>query len=110
MTPAEKLAQSLEQLQILQKKGVAIRSRDLTRTHLNRLIKNGFLKEVIKGWYISSRPDEIQGDSTAWYIAFWDFCAAYLNKRFGNAWCLSPEQSLLLHAENWTVPKQLFVR
>ena len=39
-----------------------------------------------------------------------DFCASYLNKRFGNAWCLSPEQSLLLHAENWTVPKQLLVR
>ena len=111
MHQAEKLAQSLEQLRELQKKVVvAIRSRDLTRTHLNRLVKNGFLKEVIKGWYIPSRPDEAQGDSTSWYISFWDFCASYLNKRFGNAWCLSPEQSLLLHAENWTVPKQLLVR
>lgn len=111
MTRSEKLAQSLEHLRDLQKKGlVAIRSRDLTRTHLNRLTKNGFLKEVIKGWYIPSRPDEIQGDSTSWYISFWHFCSSYLNKRFGNAWCLSPEQSLLLHAENWTVPQQLLVR
>jgi len=111
MAKSEKLAQSLEHLRDLQKKGVmAIRSRDLTRTHLNRLKKNGFLKEVIKGWYIPSRPDEVQGDSTSWYISFWHFCASYLNKRFGNAWCLSPEQSLLLHAENWTVPKQLLVR
>lgn len=111
MTHPEKLAQSLEHLRDLQKKGiVAIRSRDLTRTHLNRLTKNGFLKEVIKGWYIACRPDEIQGDSTSWYVSFWHFCASYLNKRFGNGWCLSPEQSLLLHAENWTVPKQLLVR
>jgi hypothetical protein len=28
----------------------------------------------------------------------------------GKDWCLSPEQSLSLHAENWTVPKQLLVR
>jgi len=111
MTQSEKLAQSLEHLHDLQKKGVvAIRSRDLTRTHLNRLTKNGFLKEVIKGWYIPCRPDEAQGDSTSWYISFWHFCASYLNKRFGNVWCLSPEQSLLLHAENWTVPQQLLVR
>ena len=111
MTQSEKLAQSLEYLHDLQKNGmVAIRSSDLTRTHLNRLTKNGFLKEVIKGWYIPCRPDEIQGDSTSWYISFWQFCASYLNNRFGDLWCLSPEQSLLLHAENWTVPKQLLVR
>jgi len=111
MAKSEKLAQSLEHLRDLQKKGVmAIRSRDLTRTHLNRLKKNGFLKEVIKGWYIPSQPDEVQGDSTSWYISFWHFCASYLNKRFGKEWCLSPEQSLLLHAENWTIPKQLLVR
>ncbi len=111
MTQSEKLAQSLKQLLELKKKGmVTIRSRDLTRTHLNRLVKNGFLKAVMKGWYIPSRPDETQGDSTSWYISYWDFCASYLNKRFGNGWCLSPQQSLLLHAENWTVPKQLLVR
>lgn len=50
MTQSEKLAQSLEQLRELQKNGiVAISSRDLSRTHLSRLSKNGFLKEVIKG-------------------------------------------------------------
>jgi hypothetical protein len=111
MKSSEKLAQSLELLRDLQKKGVtAIRSRDLTRTHISQLTNNGFLKIVLKGWYISSRPDERQGESTFWYVSFWQFCASYLNKRFKNVWCLSPEQSLLLHAENWTVPKQLLVR
>jgi len=57
-----------------------------------------------------SRPDETPGDSTAWYASFWDFCAAYLRKRFESDWCLSPEQSLFLHTGNRTVPKQLLVR
>ena len=41
--PSEKLAESLEVLTALQKRGVmAIRSGDLTRTHRERLIWNGF--------------------------------------------------------------------
>jgi hypothetical protein len=110
-TPSEKLAQSLEALHVLQNGGrVAIRSGDLSRTHRERLLKGGFLQEVMKGWYIPSSPDETAGESTAWYASFWDFCAAYLNERFGAAWCLSPEQSLLLHAGNRSVPRQLLVR
>lgn len=109
--PQEKLVESLETLRKLQEQGiVAVRSRDLTRTHRERLQSNGFLKEVMKGWYISSRPNEAEGDSTAWYTSFWDFCAAYLKVRFENDWCLSPEQSLSLHTGNRTVPTQLLVR
>lgn len=109
--PSEKLAESLEVLHQLQKRGVvAIRSGDLTRIHRERLCQNGFLQEVMKGWYIPARPDENAGDSTAWYASFWRFCAAYLQHLKGKDWCLSPEQSLSLHAENWTVPKQLLVR
>jgi fido (protein-threonine AMPylation protein) len=111
-TPSEKLAQSLELLRKLQAGtgAAAIRARDLTRTHRERLLANGFLQEVIKGWYVPRRPDEAKGDSTAWYASFWRFCAAYLDKRFGKDSCLSPEQSLTLHAGNWTVPRQLLVR
>ena len=64
----------------------------------------------MKGWYVSARPDETKGESTAWYTSFWSFCAAYLNSRFGKGWCLSPEQSLFLLTGNWTVPRQLLVR
>jgi len=110
-SPHEKLAQSLEALRALQKRGVvAVRSADLTRTHRERLVKNGFLQEVMKGWYIPAHPDKAAGESTAWYALFWDFCAAYLQERFGTKWSLSPEQSLLLHAGNMTVPRQLLVR
>src|ERR1700726_1935125 len=110
--PPEKLAESLELLEKLQAAGgaAAIRARDLTRTHRERLMVACFLQEVIKGWYIPSRPDEVKGESTAWYASFWRFCAAYLDERFGADWCLSPEQSLSVHAGNWTVPRQLMVR
>ena len=109
--PHEKLAESLKALGALQDRGVvAVRSRDLTRTHLERLVKNGFLLKVMKGWYIPARPDDAAGESTAWYASFWSFCAAYLQERFGKDWSLSPEQSLLLHAGNMTVPRQLLVR
>jgi fido (protein-threonine AMPylation protein) len=110
--PSEKLAQSLELLRELQAGGgaAAIRARDLTRTHRERLLVNGFLQEVIKGWYVQSRPDDGKGESTAWYASFWRFCAAYLDARFARDWCVSPEQSLTLHAGNWRVPRQLLVR
>lgn len=110
VAPSEKLAESLQALKKLQDRGVvAIRSGDLTRTHRERLIKGGFLHEVMKGWYIPARHDQSAGESTAWYTSFWDFCAAYLNHRFGKAWCLSPEQSASLHLGNRTVPQQLLV-
>ena len=108
---AEKLASSLEELEALQSKGViAIRSKDISRTHRERLVKAGFLKEVMKGWYIPSRPDENICESTAWYTSYWGFCAQYLSGRFGDDWSLSPEQSLILHAGDTTVPAQLLVR
>lgn len=110
-TPSEKLAESLDILKDIQGTGtVAIKSSDLTRTHRERLIKAGFLKEIIRGWYITTRPDETTGESTSWFTSFWDFIAAYLQERFGDNWSLSPEQSVILHAGNLTVPRQLLVR
>jgi hypothetical protein len=87
VSPHEKLAESLKSLRALQGRGVvAVRSGDLTRTHQERLVKNGFLQKVMKGWYIPARPDDATGESTAWYASFWGFCAAYLQERFGTNW------------------------
>ena len=87
-TPQEKLAESLDALKALQDRDiVAIQGADLSRAHRERLLKNGFFREVIKGWYITARPDDAAGESTAWYASFWDFCAAYLRERFGSRWC-----------------------
>lgn len=108
---AEKLASSLALLKELQDTGAtAIKATDLTRVHRERLLNNGYLQEVMKGWYIPARPDDEAAGSTHWYASFWGFCADYLGARFDNNWCLSPEQSISLHIENWTVPRQILVR
>lgn len=110
-TPADKLAASLAVLKELQDEGqVALRASNMSRTHRERLLKAGFIKEVMKGWYIPCRPDEPPGESTSWYASFWAFCASYFEFRFRENWCVSPEQSISLHTGNWTVPRQLLVR
>lgn len=108
----EKLAESLRELQKLQNpEGVAvIKSSDLSRTHLQRLVKNGFLEEVMKGWYISSHPGAIQGDTTNWFATYWHFISRYASISFGEAWCLSADQSLLIYSGNRTAPSQLIIR
>ncbi len=107
---SEKLAESLETLKRLQLCGNIVRSSDLSRTHKERLVKTGFLQEIINGWYIVCRPDSGIGNSASWYTTFWEFISVYLNTRFGSNWWLSPEQSLLLHAGNNHIPRQLIVR
>ena len=110
-TLQDKLAESLAVLKKLQDKGiVAIQTKNITRTHRERLVKSGFIKQVMKGWYLPASPEEPTGESTAWYASFWGFCGDYLKSRFGNQWCLSPEQSLSIHSGNWNVPNQLLVR
>jgi hypothetical protein len=109
--PADKLAASLAVLKELQDVGrVALRASDMSRTHRERLVRAGFIREVMKGWYVASRPEEPSGESTSWYASFWAFCASYLESRFAEDWCVSPEQSISLHTGNWTVPRQLLVR
>ena len=64
-TPNEKLAESLGVLHDLQKGGRRVfKSDDLSRTNRERLVQNGFLQEVMKGWLISSSPSVRAGDST----------------------------------------------
>ena len=111
-TPEEKLAKALEVLKKIQdENGVAIiKTSSLSRSERVILLKNGFIQEVMKGWYVSSHPKEIKGDTTSWYASFWKFCDVYLNDRFNKDWCVSPEQSISIHSGNWTIPKQLIIR
>jgi fido (protein-threonine AMPylation protein) len=109
-TPNEKLAASLTALQTLQKRGRRVfKSDELSRVNRERLLQNGFIQEVIKGWVISSTPSARTGDTTPWYASFWEFCARYCQARFAEEWHLSSEQSLLLHAENTVIPSQTVI-
>ncbi|MCU1316083.1 MAG: cell filamentation protein Fic [Candidatus Acidoferrum typicum] len=109
-SPNEKLAESLDVLETLQQGNRRVfRSDDLSRVHRERLVENGFLQEVMKGWLISSSPDSQAGESTPWHASFWEFCARYCDERFGKQWHLSPEQSVFLHGERTVIPDQLVV-
>ena len=108
--PNQKLAASLNVLEELQHDGRHVfQSREFSRVHRERLLRFGFLREVMKGWLISSDPGTQDGDSTPWHASFWEFCARYCEQRFDAAWHLSPAQSLLLHADSTVVPAQVVV-
>lgn len=111
-TPSEKLAQSLDALRQIQEAGGSpiIKSADISRTHLERLVENGFLMKVVGGWYIQSDPSAVSGDTTAWYISYWRFVSEYVREKLGEEWCLSAEVSLDVQTGNWTVLPQLTVR
>ena len=106
----KKLAESMEELEKLQLGGRRVfRSQELTRIHRERLLHAGFLQQVVRGWLISSSPGTARGESTPWYASFWEFCARYCEARFANDWHLSPEQSLLISAENTVIPPQVII-
>ena len=106
--PHEKLASALDALKELQDGGLqAIPGPKLSRADREALLRAGFLKEVIRGWYIPRRPDEADGDTTAWYASMREFIADYAEERFGDRWHVNPEQSVLLQSGERTVPKQV---
>src|ERR1700752_4236564 len=111
-SPNEKLANSLEVLRELQETGIkAIKTSKISRVHRDRLVKNGYLKQVTKGWYITSRPEERQGETASWYTSYWDFCAEYLSDMYpDDDYFISPDQSILVHIGSETIPIQLIVR
>ncbi|MDE0152475.1 MAG: Fic family protein [Gammaproteobacteria bacterium] len=109
-SPQEKLAASLERLEAFQDKGQRVlRFDELKRADRERLVRSGFLREIVKGWLHVSSPDASPGDTTFWFASFWEFCARYCSTRFGDEWHVSPEQSLLLFAENTAIPKQIVI-
>jgi hypothetical protein len=110
-TQAEKLSTSLEFLKDLvgDSKRAIFKSSEFSRVHKERLIKAGFLIEIMKGWLLLTDPAKKAGDSTLWYANYWRFLSLFLKGRFGKAYCLSAEASLMLHTGVTTIPKQLTI-
>ena len=103
-------AEALQALKALQDAGkTVLKSGDLTRPQRETLVKNGFLRQIIKGWYMPCRPDEKPGDTTPWYAVFRDFFREYCDGRFGEMWHASPEYSLALHVGSTVSPKQVII-
>ncbi len=83
----------------MQNKGVVgIHTDDMpNRKYREILLKNGlYTEEVTKGWYVATNPEERDGETTAWHSSYWDFIVAFLERKYGDNWCLSADQSLLL--------------
>ncbi len=111
-TKAELLATSLEALKEIQNREdfLIVRSAELSRTHLKRLIDNKFLSQIIASWYVVTDPLSLPGDTTAWYASFWKFISLYANDKYSNDWSLSAEQSLSIYSGLTIVPKQVVIR
>ncbi len=106
------MAESLQRLHDLQQQNpnlVIKGTEQLSRVHLKRLLDNGWLTEVMKGWYIPSRPGS-EGDTTVWYTSYWHFVKAYLESRYGDDWIIMSDQSLDIHSGKTTVPDQLIIK
>ena len=110
-TPSQRrLARALIASKRLQDDGLAaVRSNELSRDDREALVDAGFLKPVIKGWYMPSSPNESDGDTTAWYACADDFMVRYCETRFGAAWCVGADHSVRLHAGNTALPAQVVV-
>lgn len=107
-TPGELLAASLEVMKKAQREGI-VRSSEIGRTHRERLLRSGFLREITRGWLLVTDPSLPEGTSTPWYASYWAFVRRYLNERFDDEYCLSPEASIKLQAGSTIVPGQLVV-
>lgn len=111
VSPAQRrLSAALRTLKKLQGHGrVVVRSADIDRREREALVGAGFLRRVVKGWYLVARPGVTPGDTTPWFAAMRDFVAGYCNARFGDAWHVSPAYSILIHAGATALPKQVVV-
>jgi len=105
------LAKALDALKKIQdKEGNVFKSDKLEAKNITVLKENGYLFPIVKGWYCIQSPTTKAGDTTVWHINAWLFFSKYLSDRFGkNGYCLNPHDSLMLHTEKNTIPKQLTV-
>ncbi len=110
-TPSQRrLANALISLKGLQDSGLTVlHTNELSRDDREALVGAGFLKPVIKGWYMPSRPGESDGETTAWYASANDFIARYCEERFGAEWCVGADHSIRIHAGNTSLPAQVVV-
>lgn len=102
------LAESLSRVEQSAREGI-VRSNDISRRDRERLLKGGWLQEIITGWYLLTSPQAMQGESTVWFVSFWIFIQQYLHERFTEDYCLSAESSLDIHTADNVIPQQVVI-
>ena len=88
-----------------------VQSRLMKEKQVTLLKKEGFLKLIIRGWYLldSDLSNTDTGTSVLWHKSYWTFVGQYLREYLGDAYCVSAEQSLDLHTGSNVFPKQLLI-
>lgn len=89
--------------------GGVVKGSQLSNAARVLLVKKGFLREILKGWYFVADPLAEPGDTTPFYANFWEYLSTYLEDRFGSDYRLNAEQSVMRHAFCNTVPCQVSV-
>ena len=89
--------------------GNILHSRNMKPKQQALLVKQGYLKRIIKGWYLFDADLSVQsaGESVLWYESMWAFIGQYLSSRFKDKYWLSAEASLDIHTHNNSIPAQL---
>ena len=101
------LAKALQLAKSKARDGI-LKGTDLDRGIRERLQNAGCLSDIIRGWYLLTKPG-FAGTSTAWFGGFWGFLKLYLTERFNEEYCLSAESSLELLTADGKISKQLTI-
>lgn len=111
MSFQEEIANALERVLAEAKKGEGniVHTEEILRKDRELLLKTHWLQPIVKGWYMISRPDVQQGESSIWYANYWKFISKYLKYHFGDNYCLSAESSIDLHTDISSIPSQIIV-
>lgn len=88
-----------------------VHSKNIKEKQQALLVKQGYLKRIIKGWYLfdGDLSTKKAGESALWYESIWSFIGQYLFYRFDDNYWLNPEASLDLHTDNNSMPAQIVV-
>ena len=105
--PHERLADSLEILKNVLVDGI-YRSNQIPRRDFERLMRSGYLREILRGWYHVTNPAAPDG-TTIWQGHYWPFISQYLGERFEDRYCLGAEASLLVQSGLTEIPHQIVV-
>jgi len=91
--------------------GNIVHSKDIKDKQRTLLVKHGYLKKIIRGWYLldADLSAHKAGESALWYESIWDFIGQYLSFRFGENYWLSPEASLDHLTDSNSLPVQIVV-
>ncbi len=107
-TKKERLAEALREAHDAVVNNV-VHSQNLSKNNRTLLVQEGYLKQIIKGWYLLDADllAEKAGESALWYESVWAFVGQYIEDKFGTDYWLSPELSLDILTENNALPKQI---